>query len=187
VNEVLKALVERRSIRQYTDADVSDSDLKTILETAAYTPTARNIQAWHLTVIRGLEKIALLNSEVRKASQIPGFDRYREMTGNPSYSINFHKAPVFLITGVDPAKSLNPAADGTLVQAYILLAAHSLGLGACWINQLGAIGREPGFRAYLDSLGFPAGCDIIGCVCLGHTDSYPGLPERNKDKYNIVN
>jgi nitroreductase len=186
MNEVLKALIERRSIRTFTDQDVSEADLKTVLETAAFTPTSRNTQAWHITVIRGLNNIAALNEEVKKANQKPGYERYRQMTANPAYAINFKSAPVFLMVGVDREKSYCPPEDGALVLAYILLAAHSLGLGACWINQLGVITDEPGFREYLTSLGFPKEYGIIGSACLGHPAQQTGIPERKKDKYNIV-
>jgi nitroreductase len=186
MSEVLKALKERRSIRDFTEEDVSEGDLKTILEIAAYAPTARNSQAWHATVVRGLGKIAALNDAVKKANQKPGYERYRELAATASYSINFHKAPVFIIVGVDRDKSACPPEDGALVAGYILLAAHDLGLGACWVNQLGVISDEPEFRDYITGLGFPPSHLIIGCVALGHGKSLPRVPDRRLDHYNIV-
>jgi nitroreductase len=186
VSEVLKALKDRRSVRSFTDEPVSEADLKTILETAAYAPTARNTQAWRATVVRGLDNVARLNEAVKKANQQPGYERYKELTATASYSINFHKAPIFIVVGVDRTESVCQAEDGALVIGYILLAAHALGLGACWINQLGVITDEPEFRAYLTSIGFPETHRIIGCVALGRRASNPPVPNRNLDHYNIV-
>ncbi|MDR2422678.1 MAG: nitroreductase family protein [Deltaproteobacteria bacterium] len=186
MNEVLKALKERRSVRDFTDEDVSEEDLKTILETAAYAPTARNSQAWHATAVRGLDKIAVLNEAVKKANQKPGYERYKELAATASYSINFRQAPVFILVGVDREKSVCQSEDGALVIGYILLAAHSLGLGACWINQLGVITDEPEFRESLNGLGFPPSHRIIGCVALGHRKKLPPVPTRRLDHYNIV-
>ncbi|MDR1870754.1 MAG: nitroreductase [Deltaproteobacteria bacterium] len=186
MSEILTALKERRSVRVFTDEPVSPEDLKTIFEIASYAPTARNSQAWWATVVQGLDNIAKLNEEVKKANQKPGYERYRELTKTASYSINFHRAPVFIIVGVDREKSFCPSEDGALVIGYILLAAHDLGLGACWINQLGVISDEPDFRAYLTQLGFPPSHKIIGCVALGRRQSLPKVPDRVKDHFNVV-
>jgi nitroreductase len=186
MNEVLKALKERRSVRSFTDEDVSLEEIKTILETAAYAPTARNTQAWRALVVRGLDNISRLNDEVKKANQKPGYERYKELAATASYSINFRKAPVFIVVGVDRNESVCQPEDGALVIGYILLAAHALGLGACWINQLGVITDEPEFRAYLTSLGFPPSHLIIGSVALGRRKSLPPVPERKLDHYDIV-
>ncbi|MDR1085302.1 MAG: nitroreductase family protein [Deltaproteobacteria bacterium] len=186
MNEVLKALRERRSIRSFTGLPVSDEDLKTVLDITAFAPTSRNSQAFHITVIKGLDNIAKLNKEVVRANQKPGYERYQKSTASPGYSINFHSAPVFLTVGVDPTKTNNPREDGALVLAYILLAAHSLGLGACWINQLGLVGDEPEFRAYLTALGFPTAHTLTGSACLGHPAQKAGLPDRTYGRFNIV-
>jgi nitroreductase len=186
VSEVLKALKERRSVRQFTSEPVSDADLKTIMETAAYAPTARGSQAWRATVVRGLDNIARLNEAVKKANQKPGYERYRELAASAAYTINFRDAPVFIIVGTDREKSACPVEDGSLVLGYILLAAHAIGLGACWINQLGVITDEPEFRAYLTGLGFPETHRIVGCAALGHPAVSPSVPKRNLDHYNVV-
>ncbi|MDR1578053.1 MAG: nitroreductase family protein [Deltaproteobacteria bacterium] len=186
MSEVLKALKERRSVRDFTDQPVSDEDLKTIFEVASYAPTARNTQAWRATVVRGLDKIALLNDEVKKANQKPGYERYRELAATKSYAINFHKAPVFIIVGVDQEKSVCQPEDGALVLGYLWLAAQAIGLGACWINQLGVISDEPEFRAYLTGLGFPVDHRIIGALALGHPVKIPSVPERKTDHYNVI-
>ncbi|MDR1609033.1 MAG: nitroreductase family protein [Deltaproteobacteria bacterium] len=186
MSEVLKALKERRSVRDFTDQPVSDEDLKTIFEAAAFTPTARNTQAWHATVVRGLDKIALLNDEVKKANQKPGYERYRELAATKSYSINFHKAPAFVIVGVDSSKTDCYIEDGSLALGYLWLAAQAVGLGACWINQLGTITDEPEFRAYLTSLGFPPTHKIVGSLALGHPTKIPHIPTRHTDHYNVV-
>jgi nitroreductase len=186
LSQVLAALRERRSVRDFTAEPVTDEELNSLLEVAAYTPTARNTQAWHVTVVRGLDKIASLNEAVKKANQKPGYERYREVTKTASYSINFQKAPVFLIVGVDREKSVAPPEDGALVLGYLMLGAHALGLGSCWINQLGVITDEPEFREYLTSLGFPPSHRIIGCLALGHRAKLPPVPERRRDHHNLV-
>ena len=60
----------------------------------------------------------------------------------------------------------------------MFLAAHSLGIGSCWINQLGAACDEPGFRAVLTGLGVPPVNYVYGCGAFGFAEETPGAPER---------
>jgi nitroreductase len=187
MNEVIKAIIERRSIRNFSEEPVKDEDLALILKAASYTPTARNSQAWVIMAIQGYDRIAALDAKVKEASRIPGFDRYREFVSSSAYTINYKRAPVFMIVGADRKESFCPVEDGSLVIGSILLAAHSLGLGACWINQLGAVSDEPGFRGYLTGLGFPETHRLVGSVAIGHgAGANPKPPAREGGKIVIL-
>ena len=77
--------------------------------------------------------------------------------------------------------------DCTLVLGNIFLAAYSLGLGSCWVNQLGILSNEPGFRSTLDALGVPSGNTVYGCACLGYPDGpHPAPPPRREHTVNYV-
>ncbi|MDR2387271.1 MAG: nitroreductase family protein, partial [Deltaproteobacteria bacterium] len=126
-------------------------------------------------------------AQVKEASKVPGFDRYRDFVSNSSYTINYENAPLFIIVGVNPEVSFFPIHDGTLVLSNIMLAAHGLGLGSCWINQLGAIADEPNFRKYLTGLGFPPSHSLIGSVCVGRVDGQPPRPSpRKKGQISVL-
>lgn len=187
MNEVIKALNERRSVRHYQAEAIDKQSLETILTAGLHAPSARNSQAVHLTAVVGLENIARLNSAVKDATSKPGFDKYAGMADQPGYSINFHNATVFIIVAVDHAASFCPPEDGALVLGNILLAAHALGLGACWVNQLGPICEEPGFRQVLTGLGVPPTHKIIGCAAVGRrAGDNPKAPARKSGRVNIV-
>jgi nitroreductase len=184
MNEVITAILERRSVRSFTADSVEDGAMEAILQAGTFAPTARNTQAWYILALLGLDRIKALDAQVKEASKVPGFDRYRDFVSNDSYTINYHNAPLFVIVGVNPEISISPVSDGTLVLGNILLAAHSMGLGACWINQLGAVADEPGFRKYLTSLGFPRTHSLIGSACIGHIDG--PLPRPSPRKHGQV-
>ena len=77
--------------------------------------------------------------------------------------------------------------DGSLVLGNILLAAYALGLGACWVNQLGAVCEEPGFRSYLTSLGFPETHLVIGSAAVGYpAGPHPKAHSRKPGQINVV-
>ncbi|MDR0621414.1 MAG: nitroreductase family protein [Deltaproteobacteria bacterium] len=187
MNEVLAAILGRRSVRKYSEEPVSDGEMDAILQAGSYAPTARNTQAWYILALLGLERIRALDAQVKEAAQVPGFDRYKDFVGSPSYTINYRNAPLFVIVGVNPDVSVCPVEDGSLVLGNILLAAHGLGLGACWINQLGAICDEPGFRKYLTGLGFPKTHKVIGSCCVGRIEGeVPRAPARKHGQINVL-
>jgi nitroreductase len=185
-NEVIKAIKERRSIRSYKPDPIEDGVLDAILSAASYAPTANGTQAWHITALVGRERISELNLRLKEASVVPGFDRYAKFVSG-AYTINFKNAPVFVIVGTHKEKSICPVEDGTLVLSNILLAAHALGLGSCWVNQLGAVGEEPGFRSYLTTLGFPETHQVIGSAAIGHpSGSHPRPASRKPGQINVL-
>jgi nitroreductase len=187
MSEVLKAIGERRSVRVFSDAPVSPQELEAILEAATFAPSAMNTQAVHVTAVTGLARIAELTAALKLASSQPGFDRYRDYVGQQNYSVNFRTAPVFLIVGADRARSFCPVEDSSVALQNILLAAHALGLGAVWINQLGPAADEPGFRKHLTSLGFPESHKVVGCAAVGRREgANPPPPSRVQGRYNIV-
>ena len=187
MNEILAAIMGRRSVRAYSAEPVKDGEMDAILQAGSFAPTARNTQAWYILALLGLERIKALDAQVKEASKVPGFDRYRDFVSSPSYTINYQNAPLFIIVGVDPEVSVCPTQDGTLVLSNILLAAHGLGLGACWINQLGAIADEPGFRKYLTGLGFPPTHSLIGACCVGRVEGEPPrAPARKLGQISVL-
>ena len=187
MSEVINALMERRSIRKFLPDPIDDQDLQTILTAGTYAPTARNTQAWHATAVVGLEAIAKLTEAVKTATAKPGFDKYQGMVGTHGYAVNYKDAPVFIIVSVDPVASFTPKEDGALVLGNILLAAHALDLGACWINQLGPIDEEPDFRKVLTRLGVPENYRIVGCAAVGYrAGANPAAPPRKNALFNIV-
>ena len=63
MNEILKVIKNRRSIRQFKTEQIRNEDLETILEMAVYAPSAGNRQPWHFTVI---QRKGLLTSCLRQ-------------------------------------------------------------------------------------------------------------------------
>ena len=168
MNEVLRAMRERRSIRHYTTENISNEELDAIIEAGRYAPSSFNNQALHITVLRNSEAIAKLDAVVKESTKKPNYNYFIELVSQPGFTLNNTNAPVFIIISVDPSKSDFPAEDGAMVMANMLLAAHSLDLGACWVKQVSPLSDEPDTRAVLTELGVPENYAIIGCACVGH-------------------
>jgi nitroreductase len=87
---------------------------------------------------------------------------------------------------VDPKESSRPVEDGAIASENMLLAAHGLGLGACWIGSYG-IPLEDKAR---ELLGVPEGQRLLSVIALGYPDEKPAPTPRKslneivfKDKY----
>ena len=94
----------------------------------------------------------------------------KEYVGSANYTINYH-APTFVIVSGDTALSpRNAPLDCALLLGNMFLAAHSLGVGSCWINQLNLLNDESLFREYMTRLGIPKPNRIFGCACFGYAD-----------------
>ena len=63
-NEVLENIKARRSVRAYTDRQVSEEDLQAILEAATFAPSGMHLETWHFTAIQNADKLAELNGFV---------------------------------------------------------------------------------------------------------------------------
>jgi nitroreductase len=171
MNETLNAILTRRSIRNYKQEQIPDDTLKQIINAGIHAPSAMGRQPWHLVVVRGLEKIAEVDREMKAATARMPDNPYREYVSAEKYSINFRSAPTFMIVSGDIVLSpRNAAIDCALVLGNMFLAAHSFGIGSCWINQLNVLNDEPGFREYMTRLGIPSENRIFGCACLGYPD-----------------
>ena len=186
MNDVICNILSRRSIRKYRPDPVPGDVLERIVQAGLYAPSARNKQPWHLTVVSGGGALARLTAEV-KAATLRMNNHYVTMVSREGYSAGYG-APTLLIVSGDAADAPMAQNDCALVLGTVFLAAHSLGVGSCWINQLGILSDEPGFRAVLDTLGVPSRNTVYGCACLGYGDGpHPAAAARRDGVVNYVN
>ncbi|MCI8565249.1 MAG: NAD(P)H nitroreductase [Lachnospiraceae bacterium] len=171
MNEVMQAILSRRSTRAFTDRHIEMEELKQIIEAAVYAPSAKNQQSWHFTVVRSREKIGRLAAVIGEALKRDGYDMYCPDT-------------IILVA----AERGNPHGqlDTGCVMENIFLAAHSLGIGSVWINQLKDICDVPKVRAVLDELGLPAGQLVWGTAALGYIAKETPVKPRREGVVNIV-
>ena len=120
MNETIKNILERRSIRKYKDKEVSEELIDEVLKAGIYAPTGMNRQS---PII-----IAITNKEIRdKLSKINA--KIMGVDTDP-----FYGAPVVIVVLAN--KNMPTYIyDGSLVMENMMLAANSLGLGSCWIHR----------------------------------------------------
>lgn len=184
MNETLRTIFERRSVRAFSDKAINDDDLSAVLKAACYAPSALNSQAWHFTALRSPEILAALNDAVKSTSDSATVERITKR-GNGSFNF-FYNAPVLVIVSCDAHKTPYPQADCSCALQNMFLAAHSLGIGSCWINQLTAHSFAPAIRNVLSAAGVPPQNTVYGCAALGYAAAVLPPKDRAKGTINIV-
>jgi len=153
--EFLELIKTRRSCRKYKDTQVSDADLNAILEAGTYAPTAKGMQDPFIVAVQDKEDIARLT---RMNAEVMG------VTSNPYYG-----APTYIIVFAS-ASNKNAFADGSCVLENMMLAAHAVGLGTCWINRENEMFSTDEGQALIRKWGLPEGLIGIGALSLGYMD-----------------
>ena len=171
-NETLETIKSRRSCRAYKPEQITDEELNAVLEAGTYAASAMGRQSAKIVVVQDAATRAQLT---RMNAAVMGKDT------DPMYG-----APTILVVLAD-AHAANAVPDGSLVMGNLMLAAASLGLGSCWINQLSnGVSEAPGVRALLDTLGVPAGNKVYGCAAIGYADKTSPMKDRAPGVVNIV-
>lgn len=158
MNDFLKTIMTRRSVRAFKPDPVSREELEALLEAAAYAPSAMNRQTWEFTAVANTEKIQKLAALIK------------EELGRDNYDM-YHPAALIIPSNLKD----NPFGkeDNACALENIFLAAHSMGIGSVWINQLQGICDKPAIRAFLTELGIPEDHVVYGMAALGYAASEP--------------
>ncbi len=175
-NQVLQNIKARRSVRAYTAQQVSAEDLDLILEAATMAPTAMHMEPWHFTAIQNAEILTKLNDKIKAAFAKSTEPLLQERGHSQTYCCYYH-APTLVIASGDVSNSWS-INDCSCALENIFLAATSLGIGSCWINQLCQTCDDPDVRAFLTTLGVPENHKVFGCAALGYAS--PDAPAKEK-------
>ena len=173
-NEILKALRQRRSVRAYKPEQITDEELKAVLDAGTYAPTGMNYQDPWIVAVQNPDIIAKL---VRMNAAVMG------TSDNPYYG-----APtIVLVFASRPEKWENGTADASLVLGNMMNAAYAVGLGSCWINRERQMFDTDEGRQLMKQFGLPDGLMGVGALALG----YPAKPlsparPRKENYYRIV-
>lgn len=175
MNEVIKTIKERRSIRKYKPDMIPREAIDQIIEAGLYAASGMNRQA--------VVTIAVTNKELRdRLSAVNA-----KIAGMPEGTDPFYGAPVVLIVLGD--KSMPTYVyDGSLVMGNMMLAAHSLGLGSRWIHRAKEEFQTEEYKKLLEDLGIQGEYEGIGHCIVGYADGeIPSASERKENRVFFVN
>ena len=156
MNEVIRALEERRSCRKFSDKPVEDEKVARIVEAGLYAASGMGRQATHLVVVSNPDDVAQLS---RMNAQIMGAEI------DP-----FYGAKTVVVVLTDPSVP-TCVEDGALVMGNLMNAAHALGVGSCWIHRAHEEFDSEEGKALLAKWGIEGEWRGVGHCVLGYAEN----------------
>lgn len=164
-NTALQNIMTRCSIRKFENKPVEDNKIEALLRAGMASPTSRDMQPWHLVVVKEREAINKLADK------------------NPHHGDQIRSTPLLIYICGDTTRFQPGEArdfwieDCSAVSENILLAAHALGLGAVWTSVYPSAQKVNGIRR---NLGLGENIIPFSMIRIG----YPGEPADVKDKWD---
>ena len=170
MNEIMNVMKERRSIRKFKPDMPSKEDLNQIIEAGLYAASGMGKQA---AII-----VAVTNKELRdKLSEMN-----RRIGGWEEGFDPFYGAPAVLVVLADKNCPTH-VYDGSLVMGNLMLAAHTEGIGSCWIHRAKEEFESEEGKQILSDLGVTGEYEGIGHCVLGYPDEETAEAKPRKDDY----
>ncbi len=168
--DAMQNMLTRTSVKKYRPDPVSKEILDKIIEAGTYAPTGRNAQSPIILAVTNRQvrdELSKLNAKVLSA---------------PEGTDPFYGAPIVLV--VLAAKERNTRVyDGSLVMGNLQLAAHALGVGACWIHRAKEVFEMPEGLALLQKFGIEGEYEGIGNCVIGYPDGEMPAVKPRKEKW----
>ena len=181
----IESINNKRSVRAYSEEIISDELLSELIELGTKASTGSGMEPWGFVILKDKEEIDMWSERIKTYlldhfEEYPYLHQYETWLKNPKFSVFNHTNTLLIIYG-------NPDShwyqyDCTLAASNIMLAAHSKGIGTCWI----------GFAEYMlntnefkEKYNVPSGYELVCPMTLGYMKSGLKL-EHTKRKEPII-
>lgn len=169
MNPILKNIQTRRSTKSFKSEMPSQELLSEIVKAGTYAPSGMNRQS---AII-----LCVTNKKIR--DQLSGMNA--KVMGKEGFD-PFYRAPVVLVVLADK-RVPTYVYDGSLVMGNMMLAAHSLGLGSCWIHRAKEMFETAEGKELLKELGIEGDYEGIGNCVIGYPDKEEMIEKPRKENY----
>jgi nitroreductase len=158
--DLFSALLNRRSIRKYSDEEIPNGIVEKLLKAAMYAPSAMNNQAWQFVVINQKEKL----EEIFKII--------------PQEMLKSTKAVILICGDLNLEKNIDYIQQNcSAATQNLMLCAHGVGLGSCWVGVYPVKETILGLQKLFS---LPECVVPISLVSLGYPAESPTAEERFK-------
>lgn len=155
----MKEIFERRSVRKYTDKDISSEDMEKLLKAGMNAPSAHNYKPYDLIAVKNKENLKKLAD-----------------TCIYSHMLNEANAAIVVCSRADDEKTPYWQADCGAVTENILLEATHLGIGSCWLGGYPDLEKTAKEKEILE---IPEEYKVFCVISLG----YPNENKKPNDNY----
>ncbi len=170
MNETIKNLLARRSIRKFKPEQIKEEELNAILEAGMYAPSGANQQSALFVVVQDketLRKLSAMNAAVLGKNIDP-----------------YYNAPTVILVFADKTK-IAPIEDASLALGNMFNAAASLGVGPCWVHRTKQMFETGEGKDLLRKWGIAGDYIGVGSCILGYPDCEHPKAAPRKDNFVI--
>ncbi|MDR0987744.1 MAG: nitroreductase family protein [Ruminococcus sp.] len=171
MNNVIECIVTRRSVREFTEQAISYDDMMQMMEAALFAPSGMNLQTWHFSGVTNKALIKSLAAAIGREIRRADYD--------------FYQPAALIIPSNIPSNPLGKDDNACAIE-NIMIAAHALGIGSVWINQLQGISFVPEIRSILSEMQVPTENEVYGIVALGYAKQKNIPAPERKGQYVIL-
>lgn len=185
MNETIKIILNRRSIRKYKNEQIKDEELQMILEAGKYAPCGLNQQSTYFTVVQNEKMLKKINDVCKQVYLSSGIKVFEDRAKADNFCV-YHGAPTFVIAcgEKEMAAYLN---NGSVALENMLIAAESMGIGSCWIHALTMIFQTEEGQTLKNELGILDNHVFVGAAAFGYKDMpQPSPAPRKEGTVNII-
>lgn len=197
--DIIKEIKKRRSIRDFKQTPVKKEVIDEIIQAGRYAPSASDQQPWRFIVLTNKEMINELSQviklEIRKILKRRFFykfffpslksDRTVQLLAATSFSeedLLFFQAPVLLFIVTENKRFYNESC--ACCAQNMMLAAHSLGIGSCWIGLAHFLSLN---KKWLRKIDVPKEYHISAVLVFGHPKGKPPRAPLRKPLADVIN
>jgi nitroreductase len=183
MNEVIRTIKNRRSVRSYQTTQIKPEELHQIIEAGIYAPTAHNDQPWHFTVIQNNDLLSHINEKTKDLMVKTDDEFMKSLGSNPNINVIYNAPTLIIVSGRKDA--LDPKTDCSAAIQNMLITAESLNIGSVWLSFLTLIFTLPDEVKRIE---IPEGYEPYYGVAFGYKNIEKELtaPTRNVDVINFI-
>lgn len=179
MNKIEENIMTRRSVRKFTEKQIGDDELKTIIKCGIHAPSALNLQPWQIRVIQNSDILNKINQtfiDWAKGKRLKGSAARASESG---FNV-FHNALTLIIVACDTENKYAQGDCGMFAQNAVL-SAHSLGIGSCVIGCFTEALNDDsaGVKKLLE---IDERYNIMFGIALGYPDEHPVPKIREEDR-----
>lgn len=178
--DVITAIETRRSGRSYTDQPLSAADINRLIELGTKAASGSNMQPWAFLHIQGKEKLDAMSEQIKadldaNIEKSPQLMQYKSWLTSPKFHVFNRASDVLVIYGDTGSHYYRE--DCSLAAANIMLAAHSMDIGTCWIGFAEYHMNSPEFRKEYQ---IPDQYQLVCTMSMGYAAAKADPPKRRE-------
>lgn len=183
-NCVIENIKARRSVREYSGKDVSNDDIRKIIDAGIHAPSGFNSQPWFFVVVKNrgmMKRISdyckpILLARLGQATNPEAVEFKRDLSKD-EFNL-FYDAPVLVIVLGNNA-GMTADYDCSLCAENMMLAACSMGIGSCWIGSACFVQEN---SEILEELGITPDYRVIAPIVFGYESGKTEEPPKKESQ-----